>query len=143
MIEEKCSVSKVQKSTGIYRFQVEGYSGLSTRVGDSIESPEFTLCAYTWQLRIFPGGSLDNHKGYLSYYLASKSHKVARASYKLSVINQVMGGEDESFCSSGARIFEAKGVQVGQYFALRCTLAYFDFEDVFTGRRMGTRQVHA
>eukprot|EP01031_Cornospumella_fuschlensis_P039441 gene39441-48020_t len=23
-----------------------------------------------------------------------------------------MGGEDESFCSSGARIFEAKGVQV-------------------------------
>ncbi|RYH12844.1 MATH domain-containing protein [archaeon] len=112
MIEEKGSISKVQKSTGIYRFQVEGYSGLSTRVGDSIESPEFTLCGYTWQLRIFPGGSLDNHKGYLSYYLASKSNKVARASYKLSVINQVMGGEDECFCSSGARIFEAKGVQV-------------------------------
>lgn len=112
MIEEKASVAKVQKCCGIYRFQVEGYLGLSTRVGDSIESPEFLLCGYTWQLRIFPGGSLDAHKGYMSFYLASKSNKVARASYQLCVINQIIGGEDECFSSSGVRIFEAKGVQV-------------------------------
>lgn len=112
MIEEKESVAKVQRSSGIFRFQVEGYSGVSTRIGDSIESPEFGLCGYTWQLRIFPGGSLEAHKGYLSFYLASKSNQVARATYKLSVINQMIGGEDESFSSSGVRIFEAKGVQV-------------------------------
>lgn len=111
-MEVKSSVSKVQKSVGSYRFRIEGYSGLSTKVGDSIESPEFLLCGYQWQLRIFPGGSLDSHKGYISYYLASKSNKLARASYKLSVCNQIAGADDESFASSGVRVFEAKGVQV-------------------------------
>ncbi len=111
-IEEKSSTSRVQKSSGTYRFRIEGFSGLSTRVGDSVESPEFQLCGFTWQLRIFPGGSLEAHKGYISYYLASKSNRMARASYKLSIVNQVVGGEDETFVSSGIRIFEAKGVQV-------------------------------
>ena len=80
-----------------------GYSGLSTRVGDSTESPEFELCGHVWQLRIFPGGSLEAHRAYLSYYLASKSTRSARASYKLSVCSQVAGGTDESFASSGVR----------------------------------------
>lgn len=105
-------MSKVQKKVGFYCFRIDGYSGLSTRVGDSVESPEFNLCGHTWQLRIFPGGSLDVHKGFVSFYLASKCNKVARASYKLSIINQIPGGDDETFSSSGIRIFEAKGAQV-------------------------------
>lgn len=52
------------------------------------------------------------HKGYISYYLASKSNRVARASYKLSILSQVLGSPDEVFVSSGVRTFEAKGVQV-------------------------------
>eukprot|EP01035_Chromulina_nebulosa_P020604 gene20604-26714_t len=111
-MEEKTSVSRVKKTTGTYRFRVEGYSALSTKVGDSIESPEFVLCGHDWQLRIFLGGSLENHKGYLSYYLASKSTRLARASYKLMIISQVIGGLDEIFCSSGVRTFEPKGIQV-------------------------------
>ena len=131
-MEEKSSISKVQKNSGVYRHRIEGYTGLSTRVSDSAESPEFSLCGHVWQLRIFPGrflllcflfswntyvicytgGSLDAHKGYVSYYLASKSTKLARASYKLSIVNQIPGGEDETFASSGIRIFEPKGVQV-------------------------------
>jgi speckle-type POZ protein len=112
MIEEKYNVSRVQKTFGTYKFRIEGYSGLSNRVGDSVESPEFTLCGHSWQLRIFPGGSLESHKGYVSYYLASKSTRQARASYKLMIANQIPGGEDESFASSGIRVFEAKGIQV-------------------------------
>lgn len=81
-------------------------------VGESTESPEFELCGHLWQLRIFPGGSLDSHKGYLSFYLASKSTRSARASYKLCVCSQVPGGSDEVFASSGVRYFEAKGVQI-------------------------------
>lgn len=111
-MEEKENVSKVQKTTGSYRFRVEGYSALSTKVGESIESPEFRICEYDWQLRIFPGGSLEAHKGYVSFYLASKSNKAARASYKLFVKSQMIGGADESFASSGVRHFEAKGIQV-------------------------------
>ena len=94
MFEEKASTSRVKRSSGSYTFRIEGYSGLSTRVGDSTESPEFELCGHMWQLRIFPGlihylhctylyrmitnfvdtvgGSLEAHKGFISYYLASK-----------------------------------------------------------------------
>eukprot|EP01038_Epipyxis_sp_PR26KG_P011619 gene11619-15558_t len=109
---ERTDVSRVMKQCGSYRFRIEGYSGLSTRVGESVESPEFILCGHQWQLRIFPGGSLEAHKGYVSYYLASKSTKVARASYRLFVLNQISGGSDEMFASSGIRTFEPKGVQV-------------------------------
>lgn len=111
-MEEKNDVSRVEKLYGAYRFRIEGFSGLPNRIGDSVESPEFTLCGHTWQLRIFPGGSLDQHKGYVSFYLASKSSRIARASYKLVLINHIMGGQDEAFASSGIRIFEAKGIQV-------------------------------
>ena len=51
-MEELASVSKVKKYYGSYKFRVEGYSALSTKVGDSVESPEFELCGYSWQLRI-------------------------------------------------------------------------------------------
>jgi CRISPR/Cas system endoribonuclease Cas6 (RAMP superfamily) len=112
MIEEKVDRSAVKKSFGAYSFQIQGYSGLPSRVSDCVESPEFSLCGHKWQLRIFPGGSLDCHKEYLSFYLASKSNRVARASYKLLVMNQVEGLEDEGFSSSTVRIFEAKSTQV-------------------------------
>jgi len=112
MDESKVSVSRVRKSSGSFTFRIEGYSGLSNRIGDSTESPEFELCSYTWQLRIFPGGSLENHRGYISYYLASKSTRSARASYRLVIASQIPGGTDEVFASSGVRLFEAKGVQI-------------------------------
>lgn len=114
-MEDKECTSKVKKLIGSFRFRVDGYPNLSTKVGDSIESPEFTLCGHEWQLRIFPGGSLESHRGFVSFYLASKSSKIARASYKLSLLSQVSGGVDEIFTSSGVRIFEAKGVQVCKF----------------------------
>ena len=113
--DEKHSTGRVRKLVGQFTFKINGYSGLSTVVGASTESPEFDLCGHVWQLRIFAGGSLEAHKGYLSYYLASKSTRQARASYRLSVVNQGNPpdpSKDESFSSSGVRVFEAKGVQV-------------------------------
>ena len=112
MEEQIASNGKVKKQMGAYTFRVEGYSGLPTTIGTSTESPEFPLVGHTWQLRIFPGGSLDMHKSYVSFYLASKSNRQARASYKLSVLNQRPGGADETFSSSGVRVFEAKGTQI-------------------------------
>jgi len=126
------STGKVQKLVGSYTFRIDRFSGLSSNVGASTESPEFDLCGHIWQLRIFPGGSLEAHKGHLSYYLASKSSRQARASYRLSVLNQIdevapglnttatttsntattATSKDESFSSSGVRVFEAKGLQV-------------------------------
>lgn len=111
-MEEKSDVARVKKCLGSYQFRIEGYSEVSTKVADCVESPEFLLCGHKWQLRIFPGGSLENHKGFMSFYLASKSNKIARACYKLIVSNQIVGGEDEVFSSSGIRVFEAKGEQV-------------------------------
>jgi hypothetical protein len=113
--DEKHSTGKVRKLNGSFTFRVQGYSGLPQAIGVSTESPEFDLCGHVWQLRIFSGGSLDAHRGYLSYYLASKSTRQARASYKLIVVHQSDPpdpSKDESFSSSGVRVFEAKGVQV-------------------------------
>jgi hypothetical protein len=112
--QERSSVSTVKKSCGSYQFRIEGFSTVPNRIGESIESPEFTLCSHIWQLRIFPGGSLEQHKGFLSFYLASKSTKMARANYTLSIVNQIIDGEDESFASTAIRVFEPKGDQVSQ-----------------------------
>ena len=111
--DEKSSVSKVTiKSSGSYTFRVEGYSGLISKVGESVESPEFILCDRLWQIRIFPGGSLEKHKNYVSYYIASKSPQSAKASYKLSICSQVYGGIDACFTSAGIRSFEARGPRI-------------------------------
>lgn len=112
MEEEKSAAAKIEKVAGSYSFAVEGWSGVSNEVGESTESPEFELCGKTWQLRIFPGGSLEAHRGHVSFYLASKSSTTTRASYKLIIKNQAHNGKDEEFASTGIRKFEAKGVQI-------------------------------
>jgi hypothetical protein len=76
---------------------------------------QFTVCDKVWQLRIFPGGSLPPHAGFLSFYLASKAPTVTRAAYKLMILAQVLGEVDEVFVSSGVRKFEARGKQVVNY----------------------------
>ena len=111
MEQLSCTVS-VKRHTGRFTFRIGGFPALDDSLGDSIESPEFELCGRRWQLRIFPGGSLQPHVGYISYYLASKSSVQTRASYKLMIVNQIQNGEDEIFCSSGIRKFEAKGESV-------------------------------
>jgi len=124
--EEKMSTVRTKKMHGSFTYRVEVFSGLSTRVGDSVESPEFELCGgHVWQLRIFPGGSLEAHRGHISFYLASKSTRAARASYRLIILNQGQGGMDETFASSGIRTFEARGVQVDGWGRDRfCSIAH-------------------
>lgn len=112
MEEEKSCAARVQKTKGRFSFSLTGWSDVPNRVGESTESPEFEICGKLWQLRIFPGGSLEAHSGYISYYLASKDTTVTRASYKLSIVNQIDDEPDAVFLSSGVRKFEAKGVQV-------------------------------
>lgn len=110
--EEKSCAARIERLVGTFSFTLDGWNELPDKVGESTESPEFELCGKLWQLRIFPGGSLENHVGFISYYLASKSSTVTRAAYKLIIKNQKQGGADEVFASSGIRKFEAKGVQV-------------------------------
>ena len=83
-------ISRTINNQGTYTWTLMGYSTMSDRVGDIIESPEFEVCGKTWQLRIFPGGSLTAHAGYMSYYLASKSSTMTRASYKLMILSQLV-----------------------------------------------------
>ena len=45
-MEEKSNISRVKKIHGTYQFRIEGYSGISTRVADCVESPEFSLCGH-------------------------------------------------------------------------------------------------
>lgn len=97
--------STVQTLEGIYTFTVNGWQGVDTTVGTSIESPVFKLCENNWQLRIFPGGSLQAHSGYVSFYLANKDKQKVRVSYSLHAFG-------ESFQSSAIRTFEGITEQV-------------------------------
>lgn len=111
-MEKKFCTSQVTKNVGTFTWSLVGFSSVSDKVGDIVESPEFIICDRLWQLRIFPGGSLPQHAGQVSYYLASKASTVTKASYKLMILSQIPGEVDEVFASSGIRKFEAKGKQV-------------------------------
>lgn len=111
-VEEKSCISKVDRKFGRFSYQINDFSSLSTVVGCAAEGPDFELCGYSWQLRLFPGGSLVQHQGYLSLYLASKSCRDCRASYKLSIVNQLYPGENRSYSSNGWRLFKARADQV-------------------------------
>jgi hypothetical protein len=45
-MEEKSSVSRVKKTSGVFTFRIEGYSGLSTKVGESsrLQNNEIVIC---------------------------------------------------------------------------------------------------
>ncbi len=101
------TTSKVKAMTGSFAYRFERYGRFNTRIGDSTISPKFELYGHLWQFRIFPGGSFDSEKEYLSLYLESNSNRVAKASCELFVVNQ-MGGNDEMF-SGGVRRFQANG----------------------------------
>lgn len=111
-IEEKSCLSRVDRKFGRFSYHILDFSSLSTEIGCAVEGPDFELCGHVWQLRIFPGGSLPQHKTFVSYYLASKSTKDARASYRLAILNQIGGGENKSYSSNGCRLFKAKNDQV-------------------------------
>lgn len=111
-LEEKSSVARVNKKFGRFSYHIYDFSSLSTEVGYAVEGPDFELCGHMWQLRLFPGGSLIQHKGHVSLYLASKSNLDARASYRLAILSQLEGGENRSYSSNGWRLFKAKTDQV-------------------------------
>ena len=117
-MESKSCSSIVCSNIGSYTWSLVGFSTVSDKVillcslsysvayfdvsficlhkvGDLIESPEFIVCEKQWQLRIFPGGSLPQHAGHVSYYLASKTTSAIRASYKLIILSQLPGEVDE------------------------------------------------
>ncbi len=100
--------------TGSFVFRIEGYGWLNSRIGDYTESPVFEVCEHLWLLRIYPGGSLEAHKEYLSYFLVNMSDRVTRACCKIYVVNQ-FGENDEMFESVGIRVFEKSGLQSGEH----------------------------
>lgn len=110
-LEHISCTANVERVSGTFTFRIGGFPALKDGIGDTVESPEFDLCSRKWQLRIFPGGSLTSHSGYISYYLASKSTVQTRASYKLIVLHQG-NGRNEVFASTGVRRFEARGENV-------------------------------
>lgn len=114
-MEEKSCVTRVHRKFGRFSFHVMDASMLPKDIGIAVESPDFELCGYTWQLRLFLGGSLPQHNGYVSLYLASKSYQDAHASYCLRIASQKENEVDEIYASNGWRTFKAKGDQVRIY----------------------------
>lgn len=91
-----------------YTWTVNNWDNVDKTVGNKIKSPIFNICDNDWQLRVFPGGLLEIHRGYTSFYLANMDHKSVKAKYTLNMIN---GSLTETFSSSDVRFFKEHNIQ--------------------------------
>lgn len=96
-----------EAETGTHSFKIVGYSlkkGFGFR--KSIQSGTFTVGGYDWAIQFYPDGVNDLTKGYTAVYLVLVSKKVeVRASYVLSLVNQITGLPENLFSETTTRVF--------------------------------------
>lgn len=113
---------------GSHTFEISGYSlkkGIG--VGEFIQSSTFTVGGYDWVIRVYPDGSCDAVKDYVSVYLEIMSRNTeARACCSLRLINQDTGKPVIMWSEETPKVFRSCdssrfGPQNGQ-FVLRSVL---------------------
>jgi len=62
-----------------------GFTGLPSVRGESVDSPEFLCCANTWTLDLYPGGDEDSDDGYVAVELVNRGDEAISAWYSFSV----------------------------------------------------------
>jgi len=73
--------------------------------GKFIQSATFTVGGYDWAIQFYPDGVNDLTKGYTAVYLVLVSKKVeVRASYVLSLVNQITGLPENLFSETTTRV---------------------------------------
>jgi len=96
-----------EAETGTHSFKIVGYSlkkGFGFR--KSIQSGTFTVGGYDWAIQFYPDGVNDLTKEYTAVYLVLVSKKVeVRASYVLSLVNQITGLPENLFSETTTRVF--------------------------------------
>lgn len=96
-----------EAETGTHSFKIVWYS-LKKGFGfdKSIRSTTFTVGGYDWAIRFYPDGMSEVTKEYTAVYLVLMSKKAeVRASYGLSLVNQITG-LPETLCSeTTTRVF--------------------------------------
>lgn len=96
--------TKMRKSNVSFTTTFTGFSGYPAQVGVYTSSPHVELDDRIWSLRIYPGGYDEESKGFLSCFVAYESHGYARASFKLSIVNQ-KGWKNHCYTSDGVKSF--------------------------------------
>ncbi|WVZ93114.1 hypothetical protein U9M48_039120, partial [Paspalum notatum var. saurae] len=93
--------------TATHSFKIVGYTlNKGMGVGESIQSGTFAVGGYDWAICFYPDGCGWVSKDYAVVYLKllSKTAKVLRASYNLSLVNQTTGLPEIVFSATNARV---------------------------------------
>lgn len=94
----------MRKSEVSFTSTFSGVSGFPNRVGAFTSSPSVDLDGKLWAVRLYPGGYDESAAGFMSCLLALESVGNARASFKISVLNQ-KGWKDHHYSSDGVKDF--------------------------------------
>lgn len=63
-------VTKSESTKGSLSWKIVRFKDLDKRVGEYCESPEFTVGDHKWSLFLYPNGSKDDAKNYISIFLS-------------------------------------------------------------------------
>lgn len=96
--------TKMRKSLVSFTAVFNGISGFPAEVGMYTSSPIVELEERQWSLRIYPGGKDATSAGYISCFVSYESRGKTRASYRLTLCNQ-MGWKNHSVSSDSVKNF--------------------------------------
>jgi hypothetical protein len=97
-------VTRMKKSTVSFSATFVGLSGYPDEMGSFTTSPLVELDDQLWSVRLYPGGIDEDSRGFLSCYVTYESRGRIRASYKISLVNQ-MGWKNHVHNSEGVKTF--------------------------------------
>lgn len=92
------------KFTASFTASFVGLSGYPAEMGIYTSSPIVELEERFWSIRIYPGGFDEDSKGHLSCFVVYESKGKTRASYKITMVNQ-MNWKNRTVLSEGVRTF--------------------------------------
>ena len=108
-----------------------GFVGLTTTKGESVESPEFTCFGHKWSVHMFPGGDNDSDDRYVALHISNRTEEAIEVIVKV-VVKHPNGVKDLSKGSSkviykfspasSTPVGDARPTQVSRDFALRSKL---------------------
>ena len=62
-----------------------GFVGLTTTKGESVESPEFTCFGHKWSVHMFPGGDNDSDDRYVALHISNRTEEAIEVIVKVVV----------------------------------------------------------
>eukprot|EP01039_Chlorochromonas_danica_P005819 gene5819-6408_t len=100
--------TRVRKTTGSFTVNFNGLSGFPAETGSYTSSPIVEIDGKRWSVHIYPGGDSEETKGYLSCFIVNESQSTIRASFRITLVNQ-MNWKNRTLSSEEVKTFAPHG----------------------------------